>query len=94
MSYPFRTVVPNRGAAAHSGAWAGNKGAAHRNNSSIITPIKPARGATKYLQYWVSVQQTKKSWETLLKDIKWKKKKRFKVFQMHFFSDRWRERHL
>ena len=43
-----------------------NRGAADSYNSLIFIPIKPARGAAKYVNYSVSVPQTKKGWETLL----------------------------
>ena len=39
--FPTNTRVP----------WAGARGAANSSNSLIFIPIKPARGATKYLQY-------------------------------------------
>ena len=35
-------------------------------NSLIFIPIKLARGASKYLQYWVKVLRTKKGWEALV----------------------------
>ena len=43
-----------------------NRGAADSYNSLIFIPIKPARGAAKYINYSVRVPQTKKGWETLL----------------------------